>query len=79
MQIRIGANLERLDERAKRVGEAFGKLLKKGLYYKYKKLRRADEKIDPDGPGPFVTIPVYVVGTGDTDKPDNPCEKLIVG
>ncbi len=33
MQIRIAANLERLDERARGVGEAFAKLLKKGLYY----------------------------------------------
>ena len=79
MQIRIGANLERLDERAKGVGEAFAKLIKKGLYYKYKKLRRADDKIEPDGPGPFITIPVYIVGTGGTDKPDNPHEKRIVG
>jgi hypothetical protein len=32
------------------------------LYYKFKKLRRVNEMIDPDGPGPFITIPVYVVG-----------------
>ena len=79
MQIRIAANLERLDERVRGVGEAFAKLLKKGLYYKYRKLRRAHELIDPNGPGPFVTIPVYIVGTGGTDKPDNPHEKRIVG
>jgi hypothetical protein len=79
MQIRIAANLERLDERARGVGEAFAKLLKKGLYYKYRRLRRAHETIDPDGPGPFVTIPAYIVGTGGTDKPDNPQEKRIVG
>jgi hypothetical protein len=79
MQIRIAANLERLDQRARGVGEAFAKLLKKGLYYKYKKLRRADELIDPEGPGPFITIPTYIVGTGGTDKPDNPNEKRIVG
>ena len=29
--------------------------------------------------GPFVIIPPYVVGTGGTDKPDNPDEKRIVG
>ncbi|KOO32751.1 hypothetical protein Ctob_016308 [Chrysochromulina tobinii] len=79
MQIRIAANLERLDERVRGVGDAFAKLLKKGLYYKFKKLRRVNEVIDPDGPGPFITIPVYVVGTGGTDKPDNPNEKRIVG
>ena len=79
MQIRIAANLERLDQRARGVGEAFAKLLKKGLYYKYKKLRRADERIDPEGPGPFIIIPTYIVGTGGTDKPDNPNEKRIVG
>ena len=79
MQIRIAANLERLDERVRGVGDAFAKLLKKGLYYKFKKLRRVNEMIDPDGPGPFITIPVYVVGTGGTDKPDNPHEKRIVG
>ena len=79
MQIRIAANLERLDERVRGVGEAFAKLLKKGLYYKYRQLRRVNETIDPNGPGPFITIPVYIVGTGGTDKPDNPNEKRIVG
>eukprot|EP00900_Chrysochromulina_parva_P012604 jgi/Chrpa1/21344/Chrysochromulina_OHIO_Genome00026080-RA len=54
MQIRIAANLERLDERARGT-------------------------IDPDDPDPFVTIPAYAVGTGGTDKPDNPNEKRIVG
>jgi hypothetical protein len=79
MQIRIAPNLERLDSRIRGVGAAFRKLLKKGLYYKYKKLRRANERISPEGPGPFVIIPPYVVGTGGTDKPDNPDEKRIVG
>ena len=79
MQIRIAANLERLDTRIRGVGAAFRKLLKKGLYYKFKKLRRANETISPDGPGPFIILPPYVVGTGGTDKPDKPDEKRIVG
>ena len=79
MQIRIAPNLERLDTRIRGVGAAFNKLLKKGLYYKYKKLRRAHEALTPDGPCPFIIIPPYVVGTGGTDKPDNPDEKRIVG
>ena len=79
LQIRIAANLERLDDRIRGVGEAFKKLISKGLYYKYKKLRRAHEQISPDGPGPFIIIPSYIVGTGGTDKPDNPNEKRIIG
>ena len=79
VQIRIAANLERLDARIRGVGEAFKKLIAKGLYYKYAKLRRAHEKISPDGPGPFIIIPSYIVGTGGTDKPDNPNEKRIIG
>ena len=79
VQIRIAANLERLDDRIRGVGEAFKKLIAKGLYYKYKKLRRAHEQISPDGPGPFIIIPSYIVGTGGTDKPDNPNEKRIIG
>ena len=79
MQIRIAANLERLDDRIRGVGEAFRKLIAKGLYYKYKKLRRASEQISPDGPGPLLIIPSFIVGTGGTDKPDNPAEKRIVG
>ena len=79
LQIRIAANLERLDARIRGVGEAFKKLIAKGLYYKYKKLRRAHEQISPDGPGPFIIIPSYIVGTGGTDKPDNPNEKRIIG
>ena len=76
---RRAANLERLDDRIRGVGEAFKKLIAKGLYYKYKKLRRAHEQISPDGPGPFIIIPSYIVGTGGTDKPDNPNEKRIIG
>ena len=79
MQIRIAANLERLDSRIQGVGAAFAKLLKKGLYYKYKRLRREHERITPDGPGPLITIPAYIVGSGGTDKPDNPNEKRIIG
>eukprot|EP00900_Chrysochromulina_parva_P014812 jgi/Chrpa1/23331/Chrysochromulina_OHIO_Genome00028025-RA len=79
MQIRIAANLERLDDRIRGVGEAFKKLIAKGLYYKFMKLRRAHEKLSPDGPGPFLIIPSFIVGTGGTDKPDNPNEKRIIG
>jgi hypothetical protein len=79
LQIRIAPNLERLDSRIRGVGAASKKLIDKGLYYKYRPLRRAHEAISPDGPGPFVIIPTYVVGTGGTDKPDNPDEKRIIG
>ena len=79
LQIRIAPNLERLDSRIRGVGQAFKKLIDKGLYYKYKRLRRVHEKIDPDGEGPFLILPPYIVGTGGTDKPDNPDEKRIVG
>ena len=79
MQIRIAANLERMDSRIRGVGAAFSKLISNGLYYKYKKLRRAHERISPDGPGPFIVIPPYIIGSGGTDKVDNPSEKRIVG
>ena len=79
LQIRIAPNLERLDSRIRGVGAAFKKLIDKGLYYKYKRLRRVNEKIKPDGPSPFIIIPPYIVGTGGTDKPDNPDEKRIIG
>ena len=79
MQIRIAANLERMDSRIRGVGAAFVKLLEAGRYYKFKKLRRRHERIDPDGPAPFIIIPEYIVGSGGTDKTDNPSEKRIIG
>ena len=79
LQIRIAANLERMDTRIRGVGAAFKKLLDNRLYYNYKKLRRAHEVISPDGPCPFIIIPSYILGSGGTDKPDNPDEKRIVG
>ena len=78
-QIRIAPNLERMDGRIRGVGAAFKKLIDKGLYYKIRRLRRQHESIDPEGVGPFVIIPPYIVGSGGTDKPDNPTEKRIVG
>ena len=79
LQIRIAPNLERLDTRIRGVGAAFRKLLKKGLYHKFKKLRREHETISPEGPCPLIIVPPYIIGTGGTDKPDNPDEKRIVG
>lgn len=79
MQTRIAPQLERLDARIRGVGAAFKKLLDKGLYYKMKRLRRVHERIEPDGPCPFIVIPPIIIGTGGTDKPDNPNEKRIVG
>lgn len=79
MQTRIAPQLERLDSRIRGVGAAFKKLLDKGLYYKMKRLRRAHERIEPDGPCPFIVIPPYVIGSGGTDKADNPSEARIVG
>ena len=78
-QIRVATNLQRMTGRARGVAAAYKKLLDKGLYYKYRRLRRADERIDPDGPGPLLHIPTYVVGSGGTDKADNPEEKRVVG
>jgi hypothetical protein len=49
------------------------------LYYKYRKLRRAREQLSPDGPCPFIIIPEYRIGSGGTDKPDNPEEKRFLG
>ena len=79
LQIRIAPNLERMDTRVQGVGHAFKKLIDKGLYYKYTKLRRANEKVEPDGPGPFNVLPLCSVGSGGTDKPDNPSESRIIG
>jgi hypothetical protein len=79
LQTRIAPNLERLDSRIRGVGAAFKKLIDRKLYYKYKPLRRAHETISPDGPAPFIVIPQYILGTGGTDKPDNPDEKRIIG
>ena len=78
MHIRIAPNLERLDERIHGVSVAFRKLIDKGLYWKYRRVCRADESISPTH-SPFITIPAYIVGVGGTDKPDNPDEKRIVG
>jgi hypothetical protein len=68
-----------MDTRVQGVGHAFKKLIDKGLYYKYTKLRRANEKVEPDGPGPFNVLPMCSVGSGGTDKPDNPSESRIIG
>ena len=79
LQIRIAPNLERMDSRIRGVGQQFKKLLDKGLYYKFRPLRRAHETISPDGPGPFIVIPDYTIGSGGTDKADSETEKRIVG
>ena len=79
-QIRIAANLERLDARVEKVGRAFAKLIEKGLYYKYTKLRKQGGSLDPNADAGYsVHLPTYVVGAGGTDKADSPSEARIVG
>ena len=60
-QIRVSPNLERMDTHTHGVSASFSKLIDKGLYYKFKKLRRVDEATSIDGPCPFIFIqPFYV-------------------
>ena len=75
-QVRIAPNLMRMDTRIRGVGAAFRKLYDKGLFTNVRRLRRAHE---PMRKAPLLYIPGYVVGSGGTDKPDNPNEKRIVG
>ena len=79
MHVRIAPQLERLDSRTRGVGAAFKKLIDAGRYYKVRKLRRVHEQISPNGEGPFVIIPPYIIGIGGTDKVDNPNEKRVIG